>query len=183
MLDSDDIWVENKLERQFYFIEKIKGICFLGATFPLCVLGKSKEGLYKLNARELCYRNMPSTPSVVFKKEIGIELGLFDEKMRYGEDINFFQKFLLKDSYYIMAESLIKLGIGKSFYGESGLSSNFILMHKGRNENVRDLHKLGLIGKPFMYCMLVMNEIKLIRRIIMRLISRAVNSLKKTSKY
>lgn len=103
--------------------------------------------------------------------------------MRYGEDINFFQKFLLKDSYYIMAESLIKLGIGKSFYGESGLSSNFILMHKGRNENVRDLHKLGLIGKPFMYCILVMNEIKLIRRIIMRLISRAVNSLKKTSKY
>ena len=56
-------------------------------------------------------------------------------------------------------------------------------MHKGRNENVRDLQKLGLIGKPFMYCMLVMNEIKLIRRIIMRLISRAVNSLKKTSKY
>ena len=131
----------------------------------------------------LKFCNRTQTSSVLFKREVGIELGLFNERMRYGEDINFFQNFLLKDSYYILAESLTKLGVGKIFYGESGLSSNFILMHKGRNENVRDLQKLGLIGKPFMYCMLVMNEIKLIRRIIMRLISRAVNSLKKTSKY
>lgn len=179
LLDSDDVWLENKIERQMYFIDKKSDILFMGAVYPLRFFGKSKEGLYKLNARELCIRNMPQTSSVIFRKDKGIKYGLFDENMQYGEDINFFQKFLLDDSYYVLAEKLTQLGIQKNVYGESGLSSNFVKMHKGRNRNVKELQQYGLINKPFMYCMLILDEIKLIRRIVIRIFQTLIHRSKR----
>lgn len=168
LLDSDDIWLEKKIERQQEIIIANPQILFLGSTYPLKILFERRRGLYKLSAKELCLRNMPNTPSVVFKKSVGMELGLFDENMKYCEDINFYQKFLLKDSYYVLAEKLIETSIGKDFFSQSGLSSDLKQMHLGRNRNTHELHELGLISKSYMYVMLVMNEMKYLRRIMQK---------------
>lgn len=164
LLDSDDIWLKNKIERQQEVIAANPGISFLGSAYPLKILFGKREGLCKLSARELCLRNMPNTPSVVFRKSVGIELGLFNENMKYCEDINFYQKFLLKDSYYVLAEKLIETSIGKKFFSQSGLSSNLRQMHLGRNRNTRELYDMGLISRLYMYMMLFMNEMKYLRR-------------------
>lgn len=172
LIDSDDIWLENKIERQAYIIKTQKDILFLGSSDPLIIGFKRCVGLNKVNARQLCIRYLPSTPTVVFHKETGKKLGLYNEKMKYCEDINFFQKFLLEDSYYVLGEKQVKVNIGKKYHAESGLSSNLIKMAKGRNSNIIELYKMGLISPLYMFVVMVFGEIKLIRRIVFKCISR-----------
>lgn len=171
LLDSDDIWLPRKLEIQSLIILQNPSILFLGSAYPLKILFKKKEGLHKITPRELCLRSLPTTPSVVFKKDVGKVLGLFNENMKYCEDINFFQKFLKYDSYYILGKELVKIGINKKYHGSSGLSSNFIEMNKGRNQNVKELYNMGLISCTFMILMILLNYIKLFRRIILKVIN------------
>lgn len=169
LIDADDIWLSNKIERQTEVVNGNSEICFLGSIYPFKILLRKKySGLIKLTPKQLCIRNMPSTPSVIFKKDIGIELGLFNEEQNYGEDIRFFQKFLLKDSYYILVDNLIKISIGKKFFAQSGLSSNLKKMHEGRKTSIRELYELGLINNRFKIFISIFNEFKYIRRVFLR---------------
>lgn len=163
LLDSDDQWLSHKISRQYDTIQEGNQIFFLGATAPIGLFGK-KQGLVKLTAHELCMRSMPSTPSVVFHRQTGLDLGLFREDIHYCEDIQFFQKFLQLDSYYILFEELVQINIGKSFHGQVGLSSHLKEMSQGRDRNVRELQQMGLISKQFMWLMLGFNQLKFIRR-------------------
>lgn len=173
LLDADDLWLPNKIERQYEIVKEKPEIVFLGSSYPFYKgFKKYTNGLYKLSAKELCIRSVPVTPSVIFLKRVGVELGLFDENMRYSEDINFFQKFLLRDSYYILVENLVNCGIEKKFHASSGASSNLSMMNRGRNKNVIELNKMKLISKPFMYLMLMFNTIKLTRRETILLINK-----------
>jgi glycosyltransferase involved in cell wall biosynthesis len=173
LLDSDDIWFPHKIERQYNVIKDRNDICFLGCCSRVKFLFKTyTQGLVKLTPKQLCIRYMPNTPSVVFKKDVGIELGLFDESFGHGEDVNFFQKFFLKDSYYILVEELIKIGIGKEFFNSSGLSSDLKKMKEGRERNFREMYKMRLISWPFYKMMVVFGKIKYLRRIVIKRISK-----------
>ncbi len=179
LLDADDVWVENKLERQAQIIREHDDICFLGAQAPLKILLRKRHGLCKMTAREICIRNLPPTPSVIFKRSVGERLGLFDERRQYGEDGHFYQRFLLCDSYYILAEELVHLSIQKRYFAESGLTSNMDMCRKGRNANIRELHGMGLISRPYMFAMLLLNQIKYPRRLLIRFIDRCIAEVKK----
>ena len=177
LLDSDDIWLPEKLERQFEVISKYKSICFLGSSYPVkFLIKKYKSGVIKLTPAQLCIRYMPTTPSAIFKKSVAEELGLFDEKLRYCEDINFFQRFFLKDSYYILIEDLIRIGIGKKYVNETGLSSNLKSMKKARDYNTRQLKEMGLISNTFCYTMLLLNQVKYLRKIGITAMLRFIHS-------
>ncbi|MEG1947700.1 MAG: glycosyltransferase family A protein [Lachnospiraceae bacterium] len=163
LLDADDLWKKNKIERQYQTIRENPQIVFLGACYPMKILFNKKRKLHKLNAHQLCIRNMPGTSTVVFRRKTGESLGLFKETMQYGEDINFFQKFMLKDSYYILAEKLEEGDFDKKYYAENGLSSELYKMHLGRNKNTIELYEMGLISGIYMYLMLLMNWMKFVR--------------------
>lgn len=175
LLDSDDIWLPQKLERQASIIDSVPDMVFLGSHYPVqFFFKKHTDGLHKLTAKQLCIRSMPTTPSVVFNRTVGIELGLFNERMRYCEDINFFQKFLTRDSYYILAEQLVSISLGKRYTAQSGVSSNLKEMARGRDHNTVELQKMGLISVPYMWLMLLFNRIKYVKRVIQRTISAIV---------
>lgn len=179
LLDSDDVWLSHKIERQANVIKGNNNIVFLGAAYPLYIfLKKYKEGVFNLSANQLCFRYTPSTPSVVFKRRVGIKLGLFDEKIKYGEDINFFQRFIKLNSYYIMAENIIKISIGKRYYGETGLSSHLKEMHIGRRFNTRIMFEEGMITRLYYILISIFNEVKYVRRLIIVNWSKFINELK-----
>lgn len=171
LLDADDEWFPIKIERQAEVIAQVEGIKFLGSQFPLKFIFKEKKGLVKITAHNLCIRSLPPTPSVVFERNTGISLGLFDVNMKYCEDINFFQRFLRLDGYYVLAEKLVAIDIDKKYHGQKGLSSCYSEMHKSRNFNVRLLYKEGFIGYWYMKVILCFNELKLIRRKLIRFIN------------
>lgn len=166
LLDADDEWVSNKIEKQYECICKNDGMCFLGSFYPIRFLFKKYDGLVKVNAHQLCIRSMPYTPSVVFKKNVGIELGLFPEDMRFNEDANFFQKFLLKDSYYLLSDNLVTIDNGKSYSSEKGLSSNVKAMYDGKKRNMKELKEMGLISGFYCTIMCLFCDVKYLRKIV-----------------
>ena len=111
-------------------------------------------------------------------------MGLFNEEMQYCEDLQFFQKFLLCDGCYVLAEDLIEIDCGKSFSAERGLSSHLREMHLDRNQCVRDLCEMGLISPTFMCLILALNELKYIRRVGISTVQRwKFEILKERRKY
>lgn len=175
LLDSDDVWLPRKIEIQTQYINETPGMCFLGSAYPLKVGIHTVSGLYKLSAKELCIRSTPTTPSVVFNRAVGMELGLFKENMSYCEDINFFQKFLLKDSYYVLGADLVKIGIEKNYFGQSGQSSNIKEMAYGFRSNLKELYDLKLISKTYWILMVVYSYLKYIRRKVIVFVHRKFN--------
>lgn len=178
LLDADDLWLDNKIERQFECIRDNPLICFLGAVYPLKFIGREKKGIYKVSAKELCIRTVPQTSSIVFKKDIGIQLGLFDPENSFGEDMQFYQKFLLKDSYYVLSEELTNLSFEKEYFAQSGLTSNLKKMHKGRNQCVVEMYEMGMISRGYLVVMLCLNQLKYLRRCMQKRINKLKYSLK-----
>ena len=172
LLDADDMWRANKLERQFEVIESEPSVRLLGTQarscgtlFPKRVFFRSLKGLKRLEAKTLCIRAFFATSSIVFHRETGLKFGLFNEAMQYCEDQQFFQKFVLCDGCYVLAEDLVAYDCFKDFSGQSGLSSHLREMHLGRNECVRDFARMGLISPLFARGILLFNNLKYIRRV------------------
>lgn len=182
LLDADDLWLPNKIARQHEIISSNDNILFLGSQYPLRVLFRKRQGLVKLSAYDLCIRSMPYTPTVVFDRKTAIEFGLFNEEYRYNEDADFFLKFLLLDSYYVLAEQLVEIDIGKDYYGASGLSSNIKEMYSGKKRNMRWLYDQSLIRFPFLVLMNALCDIKLFRRTIIQIAYRVLKGNKRSAK-
>ncbi|MDO5615226.1 MAG: glycosyltransferase family A protein [Cruoricaptor ignavus] len=146
LLDSDDQWHPDKTEKQLKFLNHSK--------YKIDLIASTRNGLkvlfpYRLNAdnlvqvtfRKLLFRNeiMPST--VIFKRKILDDIGGFNSKQRYAEDVNFFLKATKNHTLYILGESLVIAGGGKRSFGVSGLSANLREMKKGFQSNIKEMYE------------------------------------------
>lgn len=173
-LDSDDLWLPQKIEKQMEVFNKIPSVVFLGAGYTEGVfrIGTKKiSGLYKANIKDICIKNFPVTPTVVFRREALNKVGYFDEKQKYGEDINYYQKFAIEYNYYYLPEKLVEIGFSKPYFGATGLTSNLKEMHKGTLINLRDVYTKGLISGSFYRKMQIFYYIKYYLRIIKHFIN------------
>jgi glycosyltransferase involved in cell wall biosynthesis len=133
-LDSDDIWLPEKLEKQTNEIEKNKKIKFLGANrngevYPF--FKKSSQNLYTLNTKEIIYKMHPQTSTALISKEILLKTGLYDETRTHAEDGDLWLRITVYCDLYVLNEDLVYTGGGKRAFGESGLSANMPKMYKG----------------------------------------------------
>lgn len=169
LLDSDDVWMDNKLERQIEILNDNPHIDFLGCDSSekcLRILNRKIDKLYKANIKDLCIKCFPSTPCAIFKKSIIEKVGYFNENKRYGEDMNYFNKICINFNYYHLPEHLVYIGHGKPAFGFSGLSANLKGMHEGHLDNLKELKKDGYISNRFYLTMKVFYWVKYFRRII-----------------
>lgn len=170
LLDSDDVWFENKIEYQWNIIETHENIDFLGGNWTnkdFNILCKKINSLYKASVIDICMKNFPQPSTVLFKKTIFDEIGGFDENQRYAEDGNYFLKICGNYNFYFDPVQVIEYGDGKSGFGESGLSKNIKEMHLGNLKNVKEIKKLKLINKFQFLFILLFFEVKYFRRIIL----------------
>ena len=165
LLDADDMWRPEKIERQYEAILSEPKIKLLGTKYSLTILFGQKKGLVRISPRDLCIRSVYWTTSVVFEKDTGIRFRLFDETMQFSEDLNFFQKFLSVDGCYVLGEDLVRIDCWKTYSGATGLSSHLREMHEGRNRCAKELCAAGLISPQFLHFILVFNELKYLRRV------------------
>ena len=78
LLDADDEWNSNKLQRQFDIIRKNPEIDFLGGNHvdrDIKILWKKITHLYSPTVNELCIKMFPQTSTVVFKRKIYGKVG------------------------------------------------------------------------------------------------------------
>lgn len=167
LLDSDDIWLPHKLERQIAIIENEPSIDFLGCGYndaTLRIMFKPIRKLYRANIKDLCIKMFPVTPSALFKRDIFNEIGGFNETLRYAEDGNYFMQICLKYRYYYLPENLVSIGHGKRPFGDKGLSANLKGMYQGNIYTINNLASKKEISIPFYLFLRVFYLAKYIRR-------------------
>lgn len=171
LLDADDEWEKNKIEEQVYTIQKHPEIDFLGCGhdhLELKILFKKIDKLYKASVKDICIKNFPVTPSIVFRKSIIKNIGYFNEERKYMEDNEFCLRVCEKYGFYYLPISLVNTGHGKKPVGESGLSANVKCMYEGRVANMKELHARGSIGDLFYMFITVFNFLKYVRRMLLK---------------
>lgn len=170
-LDADDAWLPRKIERQIEIINKNPQIRFLGTAWedtPLRIGFRKITSLYNGTVKDVCIKNFPVTPSILMETSFRDEVGYFNEKCRYAEDINYFQKIAALGNYYFLPEKLVQIDINKNFFAQTGQSSHLKEMHKGTIRNITELRNAGQISLPFWICMRIFYQLKYYRRVFNR---------------
>ena len=99
-----------------------------------------------LNIINLLFKYWPHTSTVLVKKDVIIENGMFDEKRHYAEDGQLWLKIARKQKIYYIVESLEIAGNNKRTFGKSGLSKDLKMMHLGCKENIKETYLSGNIN-------------------------------------
>ncbi|MCR4675245.1 MAG: glycosyltransferase family 2 protein [Lachnospiraceae bacterium] len=166
-LDADDVWMPDKMEQQKNAIEKIGSVELLSSGFdekPLNILWKHYSELTKVSIKDYCIKSFIFTSTVIIKRDCIDKYGLFDENMKYSEDMNYYQRFFQGNQVYYLPIWATEYAPDREYYGASGLSSNLREMHLGRRKNFKDLLEQHQIGIPFYIMMVLFGELKYVRR-------------------
>lgn len=169
LLDADDEWLPEKIEKQVKVLLNNPQIDFIGGKTnkkPLKILWKKIDTLHKANIKELCIKAFPQTSTVLFKRKIYEEIGGYDENMKYAEDMNYFMKICLAYNYYYLPEQLVIYDGGKKGFGQSGLSGNLKEMYIGNIKNLEKLKMHKNISVSFYFLMRLFYFIKHLRRLV-----------------
>jgi glycosyltransferase involved in cell wall biosynthesis len=170
LLDSDDEWLPNKLERQLEVITGYPNIDFLGTTRNNekinRILWKKIGPLTRISSRLLLIKFIFVVPTIILRKKIITDIGYFDENQKYAEEGNFFIRICNKYNCYLLNESLVITGSGKPHFGQSGLSANLIEMEKGELKNIKDAFNMHILNVLEFNALRLFSLLKYVRRIL-----------------
>ncbi len=169
LLDADDIWLPEKIEKQWEKIEKYPGIRFIGCN-------RNKENvhwgkkistdLYVLDLKHILIKNWPHTSTALIRKDVFKSAGLFNEKMRYAEDGDMWNRIACKYPLFYIPVSYEIAGGNKLQFGEKGLSANLKKMHEGNIRNIKAMRIRRSISIQFYVFLKAYNNVKYLRRIL-----------------
>lgn len=169
LLDSDDIWLSNKIEKQYEKIVYYPEIKFIGTNRNnenVKLGNKIDDDLYQLKLRHILMKNWPHTSTVLIDRSVFDEIGMFDETMKYAEDGDLWNRIIVHYPLYYISESLEIAGGYKLAYGEKGLSANLEGMHAGNIHNLRKLREQSELRTIEYTFWRVYFEVKYVKRII-----------------
>jgi hypothetical protein len=120
--------------------------------------------LTRITAKNLLYKMFFITPTVIFKKNILEDVGFFDENMRFAEDAEYFIRIAKRKKCFLLNVSLVHTDIGKTHFGQNGLSSNLFKMHLGELSNLRRAYNDFVINFFEYSFVFIFLQLKFIRR-------------------
>ncbi|MDD4527788.1 MAG: glycosyltransferase family A protein [Candidatus Margulisbacteria bacterium] len=143
-LDSDDLWISSKLEKQLQFMDQ-KGAAVCQTQERWVRNGKNVNPMKKHTKRsgKIFFDCLPlcivSPSAVMIKKDVFDKVGLFDEKLLACEDYDLWLRISLLYPIYTMPEKLITKKGGHS----DQLSSKYWGMDRFRIYSMVNLLKSG----------------------------------------
>lgn len=168
LIDSDDIWLPNKLKHQLEVMQKYD-LDFIGTLHNNMQLGfpyKIEQDIIKVSLHQLLIKMAPSTITSLFKKKLIEKAGYYDEKQRYAEDGNLWLRFSQMGGMGILNKNYAIAGDFKPLYGHSGLSGNLKEMYNGEIKSLKDIYKLEYINIFQLGLYYLYTTLKYYRRII-----------------
>lgn len=175
-LDSDDVWLPQKIEKQLDFINNFSAnVDFLGCARNneiLSILGMKITSPHKASVRELLVKMYPQTSTALVKKSLLEKVGGYDESMSHAEDGELWIRICAAGDFYYIPDSLVITGRGKPNFGVQGLSANIDAMEKGVNITLNRAYKNNQICFLEYLVGVVFYKMKYIRRV---LIARGFN--------
>lgn len=146
LLDADDYWLPEKIEKQIEVFQKFPEVDFLvtlwnreQVTWPYTI--EAKLGLIQLTLKKLLVKITGQTSTAVFKSKVLENTGFFDENQRYSEDANYWLRVSENNKMWLLPEHLAVAGDGKKSFGASGLSANLRQMEKGIQKNILEMYR------------------------------------------
>lgn len=148
-LDSDDAWVNTKLEIQYNIMEKLN--CYISGHGSTRILDNSinisplkKYKIKKIKNKDQLLKNQFLTRSVMIRKDINLR---FVKGKRRAEDYLLWTMIVLHGykAVYIKAELCISF---KENYGESGLTQDLNKMYYAILDSYKILYKESYIIYP-----------------------------------
>lgn len=164
-LDSDDEWLPDKSEKQIFVFNTKKDFSFVGGLIYKpkdSVVGSSNE--IKLN--QLIFKNYFQPSTVMLKREVINNIGLFDESQKYAEEGNYFMRVAKLYKCALLNEQVVLYDQGKKGFGQSGLSSNLYEMEKGELLNLKFAYDHDYISSTKYRVAVFFSVVKYFRRII-----------------
>lgn len=164
-LDSDDMWLPMKLERQLNVLQKDDSIDFLASI--LFDPKKEMSGqLREISLKNLVFKNHFQPSTVLIKRKVYETVGLFNEFQRFAEEGNYFMRVASQFRCFLLYERLIVYGDGKSGFGESGLSANLLEMERGELMNLRFAYACNFINWYIFAVASIYSLMKYVRRVV-----------------
>lgn len=150
LLDSDDVWLPEKTEKQLKLLTdgnpEIDFIATRRNNNKILPPYRVKNNLAEITFGRLLLRNEAQPSTVIFKRKVLENTGLFNGDQRYAEDLNYWLKISKSNRMYILDESLLIADGGRRTFGVSGLSGNLSAMEKGFQRNLREMYHLKNIN-------------------------------------
>jgi glycosyltransferase involved in cell wall biosynthesis len=154
-LDDDDLWIFNKLEKQVQVLDEMSNIdCVHSSAFVIDangietgqIIGATKEKAHKRSGNVFWNALgvwVVKSPTPLIRKKVFQPDMLFDETIKVGEDIDFYQRMFYRHKVFYIEEPLayyrdyadekrLSLQTDKYIGIESKMYSNFLKM-KVRN--------------------------------------------------
>ena len=169
LLDSDDEWLPDKIEKQMKVFIANPKIDFLGSnvtTAKMSFFCREITKLKKIKLWEQFIAWYPSTPTVIFKKDIVQDVGFYDESFTHGEDGQFLLRILMKKECWFIPDQLVEIGGGKPTFGHSGLSKDLLAMQKGQLRILKYAYDNSAINYMQFVFFSIYASIKHLRRIL-----------------
>lgn len=171
-LDSDDQWLEKKLEKQMEILKQNSDVGLIGTT----INGKIHKQFFlkkfkyitEIKLIDLIFRNYFQPSTVIIRKTVVDTIGYFDENQRYAEEGNYFYRIANKYKCLLINESLLNFGEGKNGFGESGLSGNIKEMEKGELKNLNFAYRNDYIGITVYIIAVAYSLMKYLRRVVIK---------------
>jgi len=145
LLDSDDFFHRKKLETVYEVVSQNSSVDLLGHGYYLETEindtdSISENRVTQVTCMGLLLKNFAVTPSVVFKKSLGM---YFNEHMRYTEDHEFFLRVCNKGHKIFYLDKKL-VGLGREILSIGGQSSNNLKMRIGEVKMYINLYKMDL---------------------------------------
>lgn len=176
-LDSDDIWHPQRIEIQTNIMEQNMDIFIIGGYQKVLNYDDPNEVSSYLNSEisdvKFKYINKkkalfksPTQTSVVFARNDTFLI--FENGKRYSEDFLLWLNILFKGHKMLQVDNYLAASF-KANFGESGLSSNLLLMEKNEIDSIlriRKKYKKGIRDELIFMGAINFSLLKFLRRII-----------------
>lgn len=175
-LDSDDIWIESKIATQLETINGNPKIDFLGGNVSPALTSIPLVGvlpnLYKVRTWDLLIKWVPQTSTVLVRKAVLEQIGMYDESIKYAEDGDLYLRIAENYNFYVQQVQLVEYGGGKRMFGVSGLSGNLKGMFRGNLTILKKAYRRQTLSRSGYILFYLWNVIKYFRRLMIVKIGR-----------
>lgn len=175
LLDSDDIWKPDKLEKQLEVFKNNNDVVMVGtlSTMPESIIppfkNKKVEGLY-ISIKHQLFKNYFQPSTVLIKNEV---FNHFEWPIRrYAEEGDVFLRLYNYGKLFLINEILVDYSNGKKGFGISGLSSNIHKTQKEEINNIKNVYARNQISFITFMLAYIFSYIKYMRRIVIKLMAK-----------
>ena len=164
-LDSDDIWLPEKIEIQQNYLSQNPNIVLLGESLTK---NTKSPTLQSISFKQLLLKNYFITSSVIVRKNI-LPQGPFDLLKKYSEDYKLWLEICYQYPCAILNIPLVKYSKENDSHQHSkNLSSRLWKMEKGELENYRYCYRKKYINSLYWLILSFFSLIKYLRRLILK---------------